>query len=41
MSTNSHVVGTMLVVPLIVASAWRRSSGTGTIPLFGSIVQNG
>jgi hypothetical protein len=41
MSTNSQVVGTMLVVPLMVASACRRSSGTGTIPLLGSIVQNG
>ena len=41
MSTNSHVVGTMLVVPLIPASVARRSSGTGTMPELGSMVQKG
>ena len=43
MSTNSTVVGTMLSleVPDIAASAWRRSSGTGTMPLLGSMVQKG
>jgi hypothetical protein len=41
MSTNSTVVGTMFAVPLMAARVWRRSSGTGTMPELGSMVQKG
>ena len=41
MSTNSTVAGTTFSVSYIFASTSSRSSGTGTIPTFGSIVANG
>ena len=41
MSTNSTVVGTMLVVLEMSASTCRRSSGTETMPVLGSMVQKG
>src|SRR5690606_25310065 len=41
MSTNSTAVGSTLCGLTISASAFRRGSGTGTTPTFGSIVQNG
>src|SRR5690606_39121016 len=41
MSTNSTVVGSTRCGLTISASAFRRGSGTGTTPTFGSIVQNG
>lgn len=41
MSTNSIVVGSTRSGLTISASAARRASGIGTIPLFGSMVQNG
>jgi hypothetical protein len=41
MSTNSTVVGTTFSGFAMAASAASRGSGTGTIPTFGSIVQNG
>src|SRR5688572_10991589 len=40
-STNSTAVGTTFSGLTISASALRRASGTGTMPEFGSIVQNG
>src|SRR5690606_22084404 len=41
MSTNSIVVGITRSGLTIAASASSRGSGTGTMPVFGSIVQNG
>ena len=41
MSTNSTVAGTTLSVSYILASVSRRSSGTGTMPTFGSMVAKG
>ncbi len=41
MSTNSIVVGITRCGFTMVASSSRRGSGTGTMPVFGSIVQNG
>ena len=41
MSTNSTAVGTSFCGLTISASWFRRGSGTGTTPTFGSIVQNG
>jgi hypothetical protein len=41
MSTNSVVVGIVDKGLTIVEILFRRSSGTGTIPWFGSIVQKG
>ena len=41
MSTNSTVAGTILLVSYILASTSRRSSGTGTMPTFGSMVAKG
>ena len=41
MSTNSIEVGMTLSGLAMPASASRRGSGTGTTPMFGSIVQNG
>src|SRR3546814_6823326 len=41
MSTNSTAVGSTFCGLTISASAFRRGSGTGTTPTFGSIVQNG
>lgn len=41
MSTNSTVAGTTLLVSYILASMSSRSSGTGTIPTFGSMVAKG
>src|SRR5690348_6897839 len=41
MSTNSTAVGTNFCGFTISASWFRRGSGTGTTPIFGSIVQNG
>src|SRR5690606_338018 len=41
MSTNSTAVGMHFCGLTISASALRRSSGTGTTPTLGSIVQNG
>ena len=40
-STNSIEVGTILAGFTIAAIASKRGSGTGTIPVLGSIVQNG
>ena len=41
MSTNSSVVGTVFIGWKRAASFTSRSSGTGTTPMFGSMVQNG
>ncbi len=41
MSTNSMVVGSTRSGLTISARAFRRASGIGTMPLFGSMVQNG
>ena len=41
MSTNSTVAGTTLSVSYILARTSRRSSGTGTMPTFGSMVAKG
>ncbi len=41
MSTNSTAVGTTFCGLMISASAFRRGSGTGTTPTFGSMVQKG
>ena len=41
MSTNSTVVGRIFSGFAMAASASRRGSGTGTMPTFGSMVQNG
>ena len=41
MSMNFSVEGTILPDFSSLASTPSRSSGTGTIPVFGSIVQNG
>ena len=41
MSTNSILVGSTRSGLTILASAFRRGSGTGTIPVFGSLVQKG
>ncbi len=41
MSTNSIVVGTMRCGFTISAMRSWRGSGTGTMPVFGSMVQNG
>ncbi len=41
MSTNSTVVGTIFSGFAMAASASSRGSGTGTMPTFGSMVQNG
>ncbi len=40
-STNSTVAGTTLSVSYILARTSRRSSGTGTMPTFGSMVAKG
>jgi hypothetical protein len=41
MSTNSTVAGRMRSDFAIAASTFKRGSGTGTMPTFGSMVQNG
>ncbi len=41
MSTNSIVVGKIRCGLTIAASLSKRGSGTGTIPVFGSMVQKG
>ncbi len=41
MSTNSMVVGITRSGLTMAASASRRGSGIGTMPLFGSMVQKG
>ena len=41
MSTNLRAAGITFLVPMYVVIRPRRSSGTFTIPSFGSIVQNG
>ncbi|MNT26874.1 hypothetical protein D3C72_1624730 [compost metagenome] len=41
MSTNSTAVGMTFCGLMIAASSFRRGSGTGTMPTFGSMVQNG
>ncbi len=41
MSTNSIAVGMIFSGLAMAASCFRRGSGTGTTPMFGSIVQNG
>ena len=41
MSTNSSDVGTFLSGLMSAESFSSRSSGTGTTPTFGSMVQNG
>ena len=41
MSTNSTTAGTTFCGCAISAMTSRRRSGTGTMPTFGSIVQNG
>ena len=41
MSTNSTVVGKIRSGLTMAASASSRGSGTGTMPTFGSMVQNG
>ena len=41
MSTNSIVVGNTRSGLTISASSFRRGSGTGTIPVLGSLVQKG
>ena len=41
MSTNSITAGVILSGSYILASASRRASGTATVPIFGSMVQNG
>lgn len=41
MSTNSTMAGVFLLVSQISASLSSRASGTGTTPVFGSMVQNG
>ena len=41
MSTNSTTAGTTRSGLTISESAFRRVSGTSTMPTFGSIVQNG
>jgi hypothetical protein len=41
MSTNSIIAGTTRSGFTISDSASSRGSGTGTMPTFGSIVQNG
>ncbi len=40
-SVNSKVVGTVFLGVIISVNFWRRSSGTSTIPTFGSIVAKG
>ena len=40
-STNSTVAGTTLLVSYILAKTSSRSSGTGTMPTFGSMVAKG
>ena len=41
MPAASKVVGTVFLGVIISVNFWRRSSGTSTIPTFGSIVANG
>ena len=41
MSTNVTVAGTIFSVCTSLASTGRRSSGSGTMPVFGSMVANG
>ena len=41
MSTNSTTAGTTFCGFSMPAIASRRGSGTGTMPTFGSMVQNG
>ena len=41
MSTNETVAGTIRAEANISASFWRRASGSGTTPTFGSIVAKG